>query len=262
MKTYSQDRRAYEDWSDGNYRLANRLMGEFNKGNTLYNCPRCGQLEKMTADHIGPISLGFCHTKYFAPLCKKCNSSKNNRFTKEDVDELLRLEGNGEQVISWHTKPIWDLLKNKINDDDDAKRASSLMAEFHQNVICALAIIHQKSGTAFLERYLHPEFSLKDYRFINFHPLHLDRLEILESDVDSKNSRSNQERYKRIAFESLEEFFQKDNRRHELYFTEDTKEINIIAELANKKLYHMADARLKDLFTRMAIYIVKQKWSI
>lgn len=261
MKTYTQDRRAYEDWSDGNYRLANRLMGEFNKGTTLYKCPRCGQMDKMTADHIGPISLGFCHTKYFAPLCKKCNSSKNNRFTKEDVDELLRLESNGEQVISWHTKPLWDLLKYEIKDNLSAKLASSLMAEFHQNVICALAIIYKKSGTGFLSTYLHPEYSLKEYKFKNFDPMNLGKLEIIESNVDSKNSRSNQERYFRVAFESLEEFFSKDNRRHELYFNEDTKELCQIADLANRKLYCVADKRLRALFRRMAQYIVEKKWS-
>ncbi len=262
MKTYTQDRRAYEDWSDGNYRLANRLMGEFNKGDMLYRCPKCGNMEKMTADHIGPISLGFCHTKYFTPLCKKCNSSKNNRFTKSDVDELLRLEQNGETIISWHSKPIWNLLKHKINNDSDAKKASSLMAEFHQNVICVLAIIYKKTGRAFLERYLHPEFSLYDYRFNNFDPFHLDRLEIIETPVDSKNSRSNQERYKRIAFDSLEDFLDKDNRRHELYFNENTPVLNEISDIVNFGDYNGADRHLKGLLKGLAEYIVEQKWSV
>ena len=261
MKTYTQDRRAYEDWSDGNYRLANRLMGEFNKGNTLYTCPKCGNVEKMTADHIGPISLGFCHTKYFTPLCKKCNSSKNNRFTKDDVDELLKLEQSGEKVISWHSKEIWDLLKHRIRNDIDAKKASSLMAEFHQNVICALAIIYKQSGTTFLEGYLHPEFSLNDYRFENFNPFNLSELVIIETPVDSKNTRSNQERYKRVAFESLDEFLEKDNRRHELYFNEDTGALKEISELANLGNYGTADKLLRDLFKRMANYIVDKKWS-
>ncbi len=87
MQTYGQDRRAYEDWSDGNYNLANRLMGEFRKQAPM-ECPICGNVEKMSADHIGPISLGFCHNRNFAPMCSSCNSSKNNRFTKSDVDKL------------------------------------------------------------------------------------------------------------------------------------------------------------------------------
>lgn len=134
MMTYSQDRRAYEDWSDGDYNLANRLMGEFRKHPPM-PCPICGSVEKMSADHIGPISLGFCHSRIFAPMCNSCNSSKNNRFTKSDVDELIRIEENGGQVISWHSKAIWDAVKHTIKNDADAKFASSVMAKCHQNVI-------------------------------------------------------------------------------------------------------------------------------
>ena len=88
MMSYVQDRRAYEAWSDGDYNLANRLMGEFHKQPPMA-CPICGNVENMSADHIGPISLGFCHSRHFNPMCKSCNSSKNNRFTKADVDELI-----------------------------------------------------------------------------------------------------------------------------------------------------------------------------
>lgn len=69
MKTYTQDRRAYEEWADGNYNLANRLMGEFSKGTQKYQCPQCNKMRKMSADHIGPISLGFCHSIYILLLC-------------------------------------------------------------------------------------------------------------------------------------------------------------------------------------------------
>lgn len=149
MMTYSQDRRAYEDWSDGDYNLANRLMGEFRKHPPM-PCPICGSVEKMSADHIGPISLGFCHSRIFAPMCNSCNSSKNNRFTKSDVDELIRIEENGGQVISWHSKAIWDAVKHTIKNDADAKFASSVMAKCHQNVLNILSIIYKKTGRDFL----------------------------------------------------------------------------------------------------------------
>lgn len=164
MQTYGQDRRAYEDWSDGDYNLANRLMGEFRKQPPMV-CPICGNIEKMSADHIGPISLGFCHSRNFAPMCSSCNSSKNNRFTKSDVDELIRIEESGEQVISWHSKAIWDAVKRTIKNDADAKFASSVMAKCHQNVLNLLSIIYKKTGSEFLMRYLHPEYSMVDYRF-------------------------------------------------------------------------------------------------
>lgn len=134
MKTYTQDRRAYEDWSDGDYNLANRMMGEFHKQPPM-KCPNCGQVENMSADHIGPVSLGFCHSRHFTPLCRSCNSAKNNRFTKADVDELISLEKNGQQVISWHSKYIWDIVKSNIHNDIEAKKTSSIMAKCHQNIL-------------------------------------------------------------------------------------------------------------------------------
>ena len=48
MDTYNQDRRAYERWSDGNIHAANKFMR-----NEIFN--------GTSADHIGPISLGFVH---------------------------------------------------------------------------------------------------------------------------------------------------------------------------------------------------------
>lgn len=262
MKTYTQDRRAYEDWSDGNYRLANRLMGEFNKGEKLYRCPKCGEMKKMTADHIGPISLGFCHSGNFTPLCQSCNSAKNNRFTKEDVDTLIRLEKEGETVISWHSTYIWELLKHRIVDDKTAKLASSLMAEYHQNVIFAFSVIYQNGGEALLKKHLHPEFSLYDYRFENFDPFHLDRMRIIETPIDSKNARSNQERYQRVAFESLDEFRKKNNRRHELFFGEHSKALIQIAGLSKQGKFETADKLLMDEFYWLAMHIVQTKWSV
>lgn len=131
MKTYVQDRRAYEEWSDGNYNLANRLMGEYQKAPKC-TCPVCGETAKMTADHIGPISLGFCHSTNFAPMCKACNSAKNNRLSLSDVRKLLTLEADGNQVVSWHSQYIWDKYKNTITSDEDARKLSSLMLKCHQ----------------------------------------------------------------------------------------------------------------------------------
>lgn len=213
MKTYTQDRRAFEEWSDGDYNLANRLMGEFHKDTNLYRCPICGEMRRVSADHIGPISLGFCHSKFFAPLCSPCNSSKNNRFYKSDVDQLIRLENEGNTVISWHSKYVWDTLKKEVHNDADAKRLSTIMSRSHQSVLTLFSMIYEATGEEFLMRYLHPEYSMFDIRFDNFDPTDLSKLVVIRKELDSKNKRKNQKRYIRIAFESLKEFKNKDNRR-------------------------------------------------
>ncbi len=251
LATYSQDRRAYEDWSDGNYNLANRLMGEFRKQPEM-RCPMCNNVAKMSADHIGPISLGFCHSNHFAPMCSSCNSSKNNRFSKADVDTLIALENKGEQVVSWHSKYIWDLLKNNITDDATAQKASSIMAKNHQNVLNILALVHKKTGKEFLMRYLHPEYSMVDYRFDNFDLKHLDRMIVLANPLDSANKRKNQERYVRVAFESLEEFLAKDNRKNYFLIEEDSQELNPIIFAIRSRNYDLADRRLKELIKEVS----------
>ena len=254
MDTYAQDRRAYEEWSDGDYNLANRLMGEFRKQPPM-RCPMCNNIAKMSADHIGPISLGFCHSKHFAPMCSSCNSSKNNRFSKADVETLIALENKGEQVVSWHSKYIWDLLKKNISNDVDAQKASSIMAKCHQNILNLLALIHKKAGKEFLMRYLHPEYSMVDYRFANFDLMHLDSIIVLSNPLDSANKRKNQERYVRVAFESLEEFLLKDNRKNYLLIDENSQELTPILNAINNNSYEQADHELKDLIKKISIRI-------
>lgn len=260
MQTYGQDRRAYEEWSDGDYNLANRLMGEFRKQKPMI-CPICGEIKKMSADHIGPISLGFCHSKNFAPMCNGCNSSKNNRFTKSDVDRLLQIEASGEPVISWHSKHIWDKIKHEIKDDNDAKFASSVMAKCHQNVLNILSLIYKLTGRAFLMGYLHPEYSLVDYRFEDVDLEHLENIKIISTPLDSQNKRNNQERYVRIAFESLEEYAQKDNRKNAFWVSDETPELIAIIQDINSGSYDAADKKLKDLISAISdkIYDAEKK---
>lgn len=259
MHTYTQDRRAYEEWADGDYNLANRLMGEFQKAKECV-CPICGKTRKMSADHIGPISLGFCHSTNFAAMCQPCNSSKNNRFTKHDVEKLLELENAGEQVASWHSMAIWNLLKNKIQNDDDAKKASFIMATAHQNILKIFSLIYETSGKKFLSRYLHPEYSLVDYRFENFDPLDLDKMVIISKPLTSKNKLKNQERYERIAFESLEDFSKKGNRRTTSYYELFSDDLDVVVKYAQEGRFNDADRNLQLLIEELSRYIYKNEW--
>lgn len=212
LATYTQDRRAYEYWSEGDFNLANRLMGEYRKDKNLYKCPNCGNMRTMSADHIGPISLGFTHRPFFNPLCQPCNSGKNNRLTYLDVKQLLE-EEKTEKIISWHSRYIWDLLKNRVKNDENATRLSRLMVTNMQNILQILSEIYSQTDERFFMRYLKPEYAFVDYRFLNFNPLDLSKLKIISTPLDSKNKTKNAERYIRISFETLEEFQKKENRR-------------------------------------------------
>lgn len=212
LARYAQDRRAYENWAEGDWRGANRLMGVFASTKDLVECPKCKKLKKMTGDHIGPISLGFCHRMKFNPLCTECNSAKNNRMTLANVQSLIADELKGEIVVSWHTKALWNALKSRIKNNEDAIRFSVLLRKNMHFVLSVLAVIAEANGKKFLNRYLNPQYASYDYTFTKFNPkdgtFRAERFQ-----VDSKNTKSNAARYVRISFESLEEYSNKTNRR-------------------------------------------------
>ncbi|MDY5059152.1 MAG: hypothetical protein SPE52_00255, partial [Staphylococcus simulans] len=80
MRTYNKDRRAYENWSDGNIHAANKFM------NSL-------KFKNLSADHIGPISLGFKHDPVFLqPMTRSQNSAKRDRLQLEDINKLIEIE--------------------------------------------------------------------------------------------------------------------------------------------------------------------------
>lgn len=213
LSRYSTDRRAYENWADGDWRGADRLMGEYKRQQIQVACPSCNRVSKMTADHIGPISLGFTHRMWFQPLCIGCNSQKNNRLTQADIRKLIATEASGETVISWHSKAIWDTLKVLSTTDESATRVSALMRTNLHHVLVLLSIINEAGHREFLETFLHPEFAKFDYDFLNFNVTD-GTFEAIRRTVDSVNTRKHAVRYLRVAFETLEIYAEKDNRKN------------------------------------------------
>ena len=213
LARYTQDRRAYENWAEGDYTLANRLMGAFQSYTKEEICPICGKKARMSADHIGPISLGFTHRGKFNPMCSSCNSKKNNRITLSDVKQLIKDEANGEQVISWHTKPLWDKLKTAIDTEDKALALSKVMRLHLHNVLLILSDIYEKGYKEFLKTYLHPEYSYYDHKFPNFNPMDKSTYIPITKECSSANKTSNAQRYIRISFEELANYKEKDNRK-------------------------------------------------
>jgi Alw26I/Eco31I/Esp3I family type II restriction endonuclease len=252
MVRYGTDRRAFENWADGNWSAANRLMGEYKKIKSDVLCPGCGEKRQMTADHIGPISLGFSHRMEFQPLCKKCNSSKNNRFTWADVKKLLLSEDSGIQVVSWHSRFIWDKLKVSITDDNKAKVAADLMRRNLHHVLVMLATIAQAGHTSFLERYLNPSYANFDYVFSDFDP-ETGTFRVIEKTVDSLNSRSKAKRYLRISFESLEAYKDKKNRKNSIWKDAECDEIlNLVIESLDNGSERNAEEEISRLLQRLA----------
>ena len=210
LERYIEDRRAYEHWADGDWKAASWLM----KGEKDI-CPRCGKEAILTADHIGPISLGFKHRPKFQPLCRTCNSAKNNRMMLSDIKLLISDEKSGDEVVSWHSKAIWDLLKNSPKNDRDARKVSRLMRTHHHHVMEIFYIISLKGYKDFLLNFLHPEYAYYSIEIENLNKKTFEYDRIVKKKGTKKQYENNAARYVRIAFESLDEYHSKtiDNRR-------------------------------------------------
>lgn len=200
MQRYGQDRRVYENWADGDWKQADRLMSEFRKFG-------------LSADHIGPISLGFCHRPKFHALTKEENSAKNNRMSFSDVKVLIADEKKGEQVVSWHSKYLWDNLKNRVQNDADAVRLSALMRTNLHYVLTLFSIVDEFGFREFLMQFLNLKYSFFDYKFEGFNPENGSFEKVTKTEKRGKNQDNNTERYIRIAFETLEEYKEKKNRK-------------------------------------------------
>lgn len=252
LARYATDRRAYENWADGDWRGADRLMGLYRKQKAKYPCPVCGEFAKLTADHIGPISLGFMHRMEFQPMCIDCNSSKNNRLTLEDVVKLKATESSGVPVVSWHSKAIWDALNPLVIDDVSAVRLSSLMRRNLHHILTLFSMIKESGQGSFLNQFLHPEYALFDWEFSDFDPLK-GTFKSKRVEVDTANTRKQAERYIRVSFESLETYAKKENRKASMWENKNCDGLLIeIVDLIHAHDQRNAIKKINEFFLELA----------
>lgn len=247
LKRYTQDRRVYEMWSGGNWKKADRLYATFVKNG-------------VSPDHIGPMSLGFAHRPKFQPMTASENSAKGNRMTLSDVQLLLVDEKNGDEVVTWHSKYIWDKLKDKVNDDTDSLKLSGLMRKNLHHVLIIFSMINEKGHREFLEQFLNPDFSYFDYEFIGFNPETGGYDNVVSKKLEGQNQKNNAERYLRIAFESLDKYKDINNRNTKIWESEAvTNKVNIVLELLVAKKNDEALEMLHQIFQDLSD-IAESNW--
>lgn len=221
LASYSTDRRAFENWSDGNWITANKLMGFINSNPDMKN-EQCANVASgghhprpCSADHIGPISLGFCHRPEFQLLCKPCNSAKNNRMYYSDVCHLIEIENDGETVATWYANPIWHKCKELVTDKESALRLSRIMRDNRNVAMMLLAEFMSRKEYLFLFSLLNLQYADYDYEIIP------DSIRIVNQIVTVAFSRKastlryvniQKTRKIRVAYSSLAEYAKKENR--------------------------------------------------
>lgn len=204
MDTYNQDRRAYERWSDGNIHAANKFM----KHKTFNG---------VSADHIGPISLGFIHDpRYLQPMTGNQNSSKRDRLSLEDLDKIVEIEKRTDVYpVSWYVKRIWEFIKSNYRKYPE-KIETVYRDAMKQNMTNFMHLLYEiiintgdRGKNLLAEFFLAPNYKYfeYDYEFNNLG-------EIIKQTPRHRTERSKRdmERYKRIAIDSVIEYVEKDNR--------------------------------------------------
>ena len=226
LASYSKDRRAFENWSDGNWITANMLMGYIKSNPALRQepCANFGDAHEhplpCDADHIGPISLGFCHRPEFQLLCSPCNSAKNNRLYFSDVQHLIAVESTGETVTTWYATSVWNLCKNKVTNAETALRLSKIMRD-NRNIALMLLSKFMTSGEClFLLSLLNLQYADYQYQIIPDSQEIYNHIVTVDFTYETSSLRyvTIQKRRKiRIAFESLSDYATKDNRNCFIY---------------------------------------------
>ncbi len=246
LARYGEDRRAYENWAEGDWKAASWLMKEFQK-------------HGISPDHLGPISLGFKHAPKFRPLSRSANSARNNRMTFNDV-KLLIEEEQAESVISAHSKYVWDLLKRRVKNDEDALKFSKLM---RKNMHCIFSIFSYLVGMGYknflIKYFLHPEYAYYSIKFEGFDPKTGCYKKMIKTKGAKKQYRNNAKRYIRISFESLKQYTLKKNRNLKGRFINsienNLKEVTQSLENKNEKI---ALSKLFNIFKMVAENLVKE----
>jgi Alw26I/Eco31I/Esp3I family type II restriction endonuclease len=244
MRSYTTDRRVFEYWSDGNWVAADRMMGLVS---SIFRDCACldGGDGPATADHIGPLSLGFCHMPVFRLLSKAANSAKNNRMTKADVDWLICAELRGDIVASWHSEALWNLRKTSVHSDENALRLSKLMRDGQRNAMFMLSKFYSAGTYSFLASLLHLEHSQYEYEFKN--PRVEESVTVYDGIEDhsrlTKYAIEQMARRIRIGFEAMSSYSDKDNRHRYQMFGDSEY---LILEKAIKALLARAELRITD----------------
>lgn len=213
LKSYTKDRRAFEYWSDGNIHAANQFMGS----SFFYG---------TSADHIGPISLGFVHDPhYLQPMSSGDNSTKRDRLLYEDIDKILLIERKcGIYPMSWYSKVTWEYIKEnyKRNPQLVSTVYRDLLKQNMANFMFILWTILCECKTQG-EKFLLDAYLKKNYVYFQ-HSYEFDQFgNIIRTEPRHFTDRVANEwnRYVRIAFESVKDYNNKDNRNQSPDLTRD-----------------------------------------
>ena len=248
LKSYGKDRRAYEYWSDGNIHAANQFM------NSPY-------FQGVSGDHIGPISLGFVHDpRYIQPMLTGENSAKRDRLQMEDIKKIVEIEGRTNICpISWYSKLIWEHIKSNYTSHSELVKTSyrDALKQMMTNYMFILdSIVNICSD--FGKEFLIEKFLKRNYENFKFDYEFNERGDIVSKKDRHFTGRSEKEfdRYVRVSFNAVSDYFDKQNRNSKEDLTEvelgDLKSICAsITSYDFERSYSLLDELVKSIQLRL-----------
>ncbi|HAO5739035.1 TPA: Alw26I/Eco31I/Esp3I family type II restriction endonuclease [Listeria monocytogenes] len=220
MATYTKDRRAYEYWSDGNIAAANQLMHD----PVIFN--------GMSADHIGPISLGFKHDPLFLqPMISNDNSAKRDRLYDEDMKKLISIEiKTGVSPASTFSNKIWEFIKTDYLSDNRLFALDWYRDILKQNMVNfmeSIWILLDTDNKIHVEKFFDKNYFEPKYtKYFNYRYTFNSDGSIKDKETRNITASSKDEfsRFRRISFDTVDDFHLKSesnrNNTHDLSATE------------------------------------------
>ena len=184
-----------------------------------------------SADHIGPISLGFVHDpSYLQPMPGGENSSKRDRLQLDDIENIIKIEERtGVYPMSWYSKLIWEFIKSNYSIFPN-KVPTLYRDALKQNMTNFMYILKtilencQENGQNFLiDAFLNPNYECFKYSYKFNEDGQIIKKEPRHITARNQNEKS---RYIRIAIKSVYDYNEKVNRNNK----------NNLSASENKKL--------------------------
>lgn len=248
LKSYTRDRRAYEYWSDGNIQAANQFMGS-------------AYFAGMSADHVGPISLGFVHDpRYLRRMHGNENSTKRDRLTESIIDDVLAIyQQTGVYPMSWYSAKIWEYIVThyKITGEKIAGDYRLLLKRNMSNYMYVLKSIlcSGEVGEKFLVNALIAP-KRKDFLY----SYEFDPSGNITAQKDRKfTMRSSEEfaRFARIAVQAVYDYSEKDNRNVSHSLTErEERDLAALVTLVQSGNDSAALTRLRSLVEAIQVRLL------
>jgi Alw26I/Eco31I/Esp3I family type II restriction endonuclease len=234
LRSYTKDRRAYEYWSDGNIHAANQYMGSsFFLG--------------ASADHIGPISLGFVHDSLFLRrMPSGDNSSKRDRLLYDDIEEIIAIEEKHHiTAISWYSSIIWKHIKDNYKSKKEKIEEYRLLLKTQMNNFMYILWFLLERSPNDAESFLITAFLSSKFEYFKYnYEFGEDGLatKMVERNVTDA-TRKEVGRFVRIAVRSVFEYNEKENRNTKSNFSKE--ELERLWKIGDMIMMHETDFEIK-----------------